>query len=310
MNRTGTLSVIAGRNVLRFERRYPHPVDKVWRAITEPAHLSRWFPADMRMELQLGAKIRFVFREAEWDESDGEITALDPPRLFEFTWAGDVLRWELAPDGGGCLLVFHHTFEDRAGAASSASGWEGCLAGLDEVLGDTPPEQPHWAERHEEYVELFGLGEGTVLDQEGGHLVRFERQMTLPVDRIWAELCESAADTAIEVGGVPPVRVTNPYVAAGAVTTVEAPRLIEYEWTRDGAPAGRVRWELAPGTGGARLILTQSVPAAAPDERITALASWHTRLEIFAARLRGREVCPWPSHRTAELMKHYADLLR
>jgi uncharacterized protein YndB with AHSA1/START domain len=309
MNRTGTLAVVGGRSVLRFERRYPHPVEKVWRAITEPAHLSRWFPTDMRMELQLGAKIRFVFREGQpEEETGGEITALDPPRLFEFTWVDDVLRWELAADGGGCLLVFHHTFEDRAGAASFASGWEACLGELDQLLGDASAEQPSWAERHEEYVERFGLDEGTLLDQEGGWLARFERQLTLPVDRIWAELCESAAD--IRVGDAPPVRVTNPYVAAGAVIAVEPPRMIEYEWTRDGAPAGRVRWEIAPGTGGARLILTQTVPAAAPDERITALASWHTRIELFAARLRGREVCPWPSHRTAELMKLYADRLR
>lgn len=306
MNRTGTLSVVAGRSVLRFERRYPHPVEKVWRAITEPAHLTRWFPADMKMELRLGAKIHFLFREGEWPDSDGEITALDPPRLFEFTWTGDVLRWELAADGGGCLLVFHHTFEDRAGAASFASGWEQCLAGLDEVLGDATREQAHWAELHEEYVERFGLDEGSVTEQDG-YLVRFERQLILPVDQIWAELCEGAAD--VQVGGAPPVRVTNPYVAVGAVTAVEAPKMIEYEWTRDGAPAGRVRWELAPGTGGARLILTQTVPATMPDERIAALASWHTRLELFAARLRGREVCPWPSHRTAELMKHYADRL-
>jgi len=77
--------VAGGLAVLRFERRYPHPVQKVWRAITGPAHLARWLPADMRMDPGVGAKIHFVFREGEADESDGEITALDPPRLFEFT---------------------------------------------------------------------------------------------------------------------------------------------------------------------------------------------------------------------------------
>lgn len=35
MNRSGTPGVIAGRNVLRFEWRYPLPAEKVWRAITE-----------------------------------------------------------------------------------------------------------------------------------------------------------------------------------------------------------------------------------------------------------------------------------
>src|SRR5439155_20424380 len=33
----GTLWTEQGRQVLRFERRLAHPVEKVWRAITEPA---------------------------------------------------------------------------------------------------------------------------------------------------------------------------------------------------------------------------------------------------------------------------------
>jgi len=31
-----------GRSVLRLERRYPHPVAKVWRAVTEPEQTSPW----------------------------------------------------------------------------------------------------------------------------------------------------------------------------------------------------------------------------------------------------------------------------
>ena len=41
----GTLETIDGRPALRFERTLAHSVERVWRAISEPAELERWFPA-------------------------------------------------------------------------------------------------------------------------------------------------------------------------------------------------------------------------------------------------------------------------
>ncbi|RZU12069.1 polyketide cyclase/dehydrase/lipid transport protein [Kribbella rubisoli] len=34
-----------GRVAIRFVRLFPHPPEKVWRAITDPGQLSAWFPA-------------------------------------------------------------------------------------------------------------------------------------------------------------------------------------------------------------------------------------------------------------------------
>ena len=36
----GTLETVDGRPALRFERRLPHSVERVWRAISEPAVLA------------------------------------------------------------------------------------------------------------------------------------------------------------------------------------------------------------------------------------------------------------------------------
>ena len=41
----GTQTTVDGRPALRFERRLAHPVDRVWRAVSEPAELERWFVA-------------------------------------------------------------------------------------------------------------------------------------------------------------------------------------------------------------------------------------------------------------------------
>src|SRR5438874_2545629 len=42
--REGQLEQGGGRWRVRFTRRLGHPPEKVWRALTEPAHLATWFP--------------------------------------------------------------------------------------------------------------------------------------------------------------------------------------------------------------------------------------------------------------------------
>jgi uncharacterized protein YndB with AHSA1/START domain len=281
-----TLITADGRSILRFERRLAHPVEKVWRAVTDPAHLSQWFPSDMDLDLQPGGKIRFVFRDGEGPTLDGTITDLDPPTVFAYTWGDSHLRFELWPDGDGCLLIFTHTFDDRPSAASFAAGWYTCLKALAMVLDGKPVTvSDEWAELHESYVEAFGLFEGTVEEAPGGWTVRFERQLTRPVAQVWAVLADTPA-AAPAAGEPAPPPSTSGHAPAGVITAVEPPALLEYQWLYGGEPAGRVRWELSDGPGGARLVLTQTVPARLPDHRFTALTAWRTHLERLAGRLR------------------------
>jgi len=46
-----------GRSVLRMERRYPHAVEKVWRAVTEPEHLAAWFPSTVSGDLRVDGEL-------------------------------------------------------------------------------------------------------------------------------------------------------------------------------------------------------------------------------------------------------------
>jgi uncharacterized protein YndB with AHSA1/START domain len=135
--------------------------------------------------------------------------------------------------------------------------------------------------------------------------VRFERLLPHPRDKVWATL----GDDEATVGGEPPLEATNGFVPAGPVTAVEPPRLLEYAWQSNGDQVGRVRWELSDGPGGTLLTLTQSVPAAVADQLPTALAAWHTHLELLGEALMGKDVCPWPEVRTEELRRHYVELV-
>lgn len=306
----GTLHTTGGRSVLRFERRLRHPVEKVWRAVTDADEMAHWFPASVDMELRAGGKIQFTFPGGEMDTGDGVITELDPPRVFAFTWNGEPLRMELRPDGEGTLLIFTHTFDDRPMAGSFATGWETCLGALEARLSAVAPGGPgapeRYAERHDAYHAAFGLGEGTVAEDAEGFTVRFEWMLPHPVEKVWPQLIGS--DTPV-TGGKPPMRVTNGYVRAGTLTEVEENQVLEYAWLSGGEPAGRVRWELTGGhPAGTRLVLTQHGPARLAGERVNALAAWHTQLELFADHLRGATRC-WPEGRTEELRKHYAELV-
>jgi uncharacterized protein YndB with AHSA1/START domain len=282
---TDTLDTVDGRSVLRVERRFDHPVDKVWRAISEPAHLFHWFPSDMEFDAKVGGKIRFLFRQGEGPSLDGVVIAYEPPRLFEYTWGDDsVLRFQLQPDGTGCQLLFTHTFADRPSAASFAAGWHICLDCLEAVVAGEPPDPglSRWAGLHEGYVQSFGLDDGEVLDGPDGWEVRFERQLTRPPDEVWATL---VAPSPPSVGDAPPPPVTAAAIESGPVTVIEPPSAIEYTWRFHDDDAGSVRWQLSDGNGGARLVVTQTVPKRLGDQRFALLDIWHDHIASLAKQL-------------------------
>ena len=149
----GTLETIDGRPALRFERRLPYPVQRVWRAVTEPAELERWFVAPVPWTPALGETF-------EGEGQRGEITALEEPLLLAWSWGDERYRFELRPDGDGCVLVFTHVFDARYGpAAQHAAGWEAYLERLAAQLagGQLTEEAAHGAigELHERYAIRF-----------------------------------------------------------------------------------------------------------------------------------------------------------
>jgi uncharacterized protein YndB with AHSA1/START domain len=102
----GSYVTIEGTPTLNFERRLSYPVDRVWRAITDPGDLRHWFPSAVEADLRVGGAMKFTFEEHVLPDGSssmpGEVTDLDAPRLFGFTWGPptheDHLRFELEPD--------------------------------------------------------------------------------------------------------------------------------------------------------------------------------------------------------------------
>ena len=168
----GQLEQVAGSWQIKFVRELPHPPDKVWRALTEPAHLSKWFPQDIEGERAAGATLRFISRNNEGPPFDGKMLTFDPPALMEFTWGDDVLRFELRghEDGRATVLTFTDTIEERGKAARDTAGWHECLDLLEYNLNGEPAPfgwGKRWAEVHPRYVKEFGPEASTIGPPEG-----------------------------------------------------------------------------------------------------------------------------------------------
>ncbi|AXB42082.1 SRPBCC domain-containing protein [Amycolatopsis albispora] len=120
-----------GRFALRFERRFAHPREKVWRALTERDQLRAWFVQILdydrsRLEFTEGASLAFV--PTAGAAGVGTVVRADRPRLLEYTWDGETLRFELLADGeDACTLVFTNIVDDEATGSAVAPGWEAGL---------------------------------------------------------------------------------------------------------------------------------------------------------------------------------------
>ena len=87
---TTDLETVDGRLALRLQRRLAHPVERVWRAVTEPGELGRGFVAP----------VPWTPRAGETFESFGQsgaITELDPPRVIAWSWGDERFGFELRP---------------------------------------------------------------------------------------------------------------------------------------------------------------------------------------------------------------------
>jgi uncharacterized protein YndB with AHSA1/START domain len=160
----GTLEPAGSSWRLEFSRLLPHPPDKVWRALTEPEHLAAWFPTEINGPRTEGAALDFVFRHGEGPSMKGTMVTYDPPRLLEFRWGDETLRFELRAEEGSTELRFVNTFDELGKAARDAAGWHVCLELLAlSLAGERPKESgDRWSQVHPVYVKRFGLAAATI----------------------------------------------------------------------------------------------------------------------------------------------------
>ena len=120
-------------------RELRHPPEKVWDALTDPAHLGEWAPFDADGSLGTAGrtvKLTTVGAAAPM-VSETIVTRAEAPRLLVYNWGGNDMRWELEERGGGTRLTLW-TSIDRRYIAMGAAGWHVCFDVLDHLLSGTP----------------------------------------------------------------------------------------------------------------------------------------------------------------------------
>jgi uncharacterized protein YndB with AHSA1/START domain len=249
MSRAGNLITLEGRPALRFERRYRHPMERVWRAVTAPDEMARWFPSAVVGERAVGAALVFD-DEAQREEAiaageptraegplfEGRVLVWDPPERFCFTWGTEELRFELSPEADGTRLVFTQLLSHESVAARNGAGWHACLLELDRLLGDEPPAAS-WDVAYDDCVDRMGPPAG---GPDGDALV-WERATHVDAEKVRETVTATSEREA---------------------------------WGAPGAVGDDETWEATDHADGTRYTLR--VAGAAADPGLA--ASWHARL--------------------------------
>jgi uncharacterized protein YndB with AHSA1/START domain len=135
---------------LTITRRIKAPPEKVYRAWTDPAQITRWFgPEGAEMlsaeaDARVGGRYQMVFRTPDGEEHDvsGSYREVVPNAKLVFTWMWrtmpereSLVTVALKRDGDGTLLtLLHEQFFDEAARDRHRSGWSGTLDKLERYL--------------------------------------------------------------------------------------------------------------------------------------------------------------------------------
>lgn len=130
------------------------PPARVFRALTDPKELPRWFnspeaPVQVwEMDARPGGRYRYatekgtiVVNNVREFECHGEILEIDPPRLLVYSWIANwhddksrrtIVRWELTPDRSGTRAKVTHSglAQEPVARKDYTGGWPGVLQNL------------------------------------------------------------------------------------------------------------------------------------------------------------------------------------
>jgi uncharacterized protein YndB with AHSA1/START domain len=161
------------------------------------------------------------------------------------------------------------------------------------------------------------LADGVLEKNEGKDVLRFERYLAHPIERVWAALTERGelvswwgeAEVDLIEGGRFTMRWLNTdehgdgVVMHATITRLEPPNLLEMR----GDVHGVLRWELHPDGNGT--VLTFSSTLDLPEEyRTVVLAGWHYHLDALAEALDGRpiDIVHLPNDHWEQIHERYA----
>jgi uncharacterized protein YndB with AHSA1/START domain len=140
-------------------RELRHAPEKVWQALTDPAHLREWAPFVTDASLDTVGSVNLTWVGTGRPQAT-TVTRAVAPEVLEY---GDI-RWELEAFGDGTRLTLWHSI-DRRFISWGAAGWHICFDVLDRLLSGTPigriaggdaMQFAGWQRLNAEYAKQFG----------------------------------------------------------------------------------------------------------------------------------------------------------
>jgi uncharacterized protein YndB with AHSA1/START domain len=140
------------QTTFRLTRTFPAPREKVFRAWTDPAELTKWWGPEgyatpqAEVDLREGGRYRLAMRKLPDGETfylTGTYREVRPPARLVYTW-----RWEAEPELGETLvtvefhsrggstevIVTHELFPTEKARQDHQRGWAGCLDRLVKIF--------------------------------------------------------------------------------------------------------------------------------------------------------------------------------
>jgi uncharacterized protein YndB with AHSA1/START domain len=140
---------------VRFERKLPGPIERVWDYLTDSEKRGKWF-ASGPMEQRAGGKLEFHFHNSQLTPhaeppperykkyegltSSGKVTRCDPPNLLSFTWeemsgGESEVTFELSEKNNEVLMVVtHRRLRNRGELIGVSAGWHVHVGLLSDIL--------------------------------------------------------------------------------------------------------------------------------------------------------------------------------
>jgi uncharacterized protein YndB with AHSA1/START domain len=128
---------------LVIEREMPHPLEKIWRALTQGPLIAEWL---MTNDFQPIVGHRFQFRNTPapgWNGIiDSEVLLVEPYTRLAYGWTSmgleTVVTWTLTPTPGGTLLRMEQSgfpSEEGKNYKGAKYGWTNFIGKLEHVVG-------------------------------------------------------------------------------------------------------------------------------------------------------------------------------
>ena len=113
------------------------PPAAVWRALTEPELLARWWAQG---DIKPVVGHHFTLDMGKWGRQPCEVLEVEPEKLLRYTFAegslDTTITWRLEAEGDGTRLFLEHAgFEPGSTALEGmGNGWPGLLRAVERVL--------------------------------------------------------------------------------------------------------------------------------------------------------------------------------